>query len=339
MTEVKFTLPGQEIVTLAGQTIDKLVRTGDGDAALLYLYVLKTKGQSTSSEAAAALGKSEGGIATAMAILSRLGLIRLDGEIRTQGRGVGAPPDGMENGMEKTPSSDMDEYPCHRSVGQMQKELESGSVFFALAEETQKSLGKILSPDELMRLFEIYDGLHIPPEVILQLVTHCIAESRRSRSGRMPSMRYIEKAAYTWEREGINSLERAEEYLRALDARRTLSGQIKKAMQIKDREFSETEKRYVESWIAMGFAAGAAEIAYDRTLIKTGKLAWGYMDSIMKNWHERNIHTPAEIQEKDGKFGAKKKYESKPLPREKFGDADKEEIKRMQRLLDKIRES
>jgi len=327
MTDIRITLPGPETVTIASQTIDKLVRAGDGDAAILYLYILKTQGQSSSAEAAAALGKSPGAIATAMAALSRLGLVKLD-------NGDGSD----ENGSLDEPSDIPEKEPRRYSVDEIKGELERGSVFHSLVEEAQRSLGKILSPDELLRLFSIYDSLRMSPEVILQLITHCISESRGRSGGRMPSMRYIEKAAYTWEREGIFTLDRAEEYLKSLEQRKTARWEIKWAMQIKDREFSESEKRYVDNWIAMGFNAGAVAIAYDRTIMKTGKLAWSYMDTIMNSWHNKNLHTPQEILEKDVRPDRKAAYEALQAPGKKFGAADHNDIERMERILNRIKE-
>ena len=321
MAGKKFILSGPETVTLAGQTVDKLLRAGDGDAALLYLYMLKTQGQSTPDEAAAAMGKSAGWVATAMALLSRLGLITSD-EIAAQPQ-----PDAPT------------EEPRRYTAQEIKQEIESGSSFSALVDETQRNLGKILSPDELERLFGIYDGLRLPAEVIMLLVTHCITESRKRGGWRMPSMRYIEKAAYTWEREGIFSFDRAEEYLKALDARRSARGEIKEALQIRDRELSESEKRYVDGWIAMGFGPDAAEIAYDRTVIKTGKPAFGYMNAIMNSWHSKGLHTHQEIMEKDGKADNNNGRHYNTDPKKKFGAPNQEEITRMQKLLEKIKEN
>jgi len=329
MSDMKFTLPGSETVTLTGQTIDKLIRAGDGDAALLYLYILKTRAQSSSSEAAAALGKTTGGIATAMAVLSRLGLVQLD-EINEHDSK--APP---LTGTDLLP----EDQPRQPTVSEMKRELESGSVFSTLIEEAQRSLGKILSPDDMLRLFGIYDSLQMEPEVILQLITHCISETRGKSGGRMPSVRYIEKTAYTWAREGIFTLDKAEEYLKALDVRRNVRYEIKSAMQIFDREFSDAEKRYVDNWSAMGFSPSAVAIAYDRTMLKTGKLAWGYMNSIINSWHNRGLHTTHEIMEKDGSTERESARKNVKQPIEqKFGSADKEDIARMQRLLNKIKE-
>ena len=324
MSDMKFILPGPETVTLAGQTVDKLIRAGDGDAALLYLYILKTHGQSTSDEAAAALGKSAGGIAAAMAVLSRLGLVMLD----DSGDAISSNPQQEEPA----------EEPRRYSLDEIKRELSAGSDFATVVDETQRSLGKILSPDELLRLFGIYDALRLPPEVIMQLITHCISECRQTGGGRAPSMRYIEKAAYTWEREGIFTLERSEEYIKTIEAQKSLRGEIKRELQIKDREFSATEKRFVDGWIDMGFDIGAIGIAYDRTLVKTGKLTWSYMDSIIKSWHGKGIHTPQEILKKDGRSERSAAYGGKMEPDKKFGTPNHEELERMTRLLNKIKE-
>ena len=322
MADNKITLSGPETVTLAVQTVDKLIRASDGDAALLYLYMLKTSGQSTPEEAAAAMGKSAGWIATAMVALSRLGLIKL-GENSPELQSAAAAQEPAEE-------------PKRYTVDEIKQEIDKGSDFSALVDEAQRSLG-LLSPDGLERLFGIYHDLQLPAEVIMLLITHCIDESRKRSDGRMPTMRYIEKAAYTWEREAIFSLDRAEEYLKTIEARKSARGEIKEALQIHDRELSATQKRYVDEWIAMGFGAGAVEIAYDRTITNTGKPAIAYMDSIIKNWHGKGLHTPQEIMEKDRKPDKKRDTIGTNDPRQKFGTPDSEEIERMQRLLDKIK--
>ena len=341
VSEMKITLPGSETVTLTGQTIDKLIRAGDGDAALLYLYILKTRGQSTSSEAAIALDKSKGWVASAMAVLSQLGLVHLDDNTDAQARSGGV--DSRSKGTAShTPSSAASKAPYKEpsqyTVDDVKGEIAAGTDFSIVIDETQRMLGKILSPDELLRLFGIYDSLRLPPEVILQLITHCIKESQTTGDGRAPSVRYIEKAAFTWEREGVFTLERAEEYLKALEARKSIRGEVKKALQIRDREFSATEKRYVDGWISMEFEPEAIAIAYDRTVLKTGKLTWAYMDSIIKNWHSKGLHTAQQVMEKDS--GQKRNISSATTKSgaQKHGEPNREEMERMQRLLDRIKE-
>ena len=331
MSDMRITLPGSETVTLTGQTIDKLIRAGDGDAALLYLYILKTHGQKTSSEAAIALDKSKGWIASAMAVLSRLGLVQLDNNTSDEANTTetGDPGDAT-----RSPPVEPRQY----TESEITQEVMSGSDFSIVIDETQRRLGKILAPDETIRLFGIYDNLRLPPEVILQLITHCINESRITGDGRAPSVRYIEKAAFTWEREGIFTLEKAEEYLKALESRKSVRGEMKRALRIRDREFSATEKRYVDDWIDMGFEPEAVAIAYDKTVVKTGNLAWPYIDKIIKSWHSKGLHTAQEVTEKDSsqRQGNKTGYSGNAAQR--YGEPNQEEMERARRLLNKIKE-
>ena len=315
MSSMKLSVSGSETVTLTGQSIDKLIRAGDGDAALLYLYILKTKGESTDAEAAKALGKNKGWIASATAMLSRIGLI----EVETEGSGS------------NKPQSELHDY----TEDEVKDAIASGSDFTIVIEETQRRLGKILSPDDLLRLFGIYDNLKLPPEVILQLITHCINECHTRGDARTPSIRYIEQAAYTWEREGVFTIEKAEEYLKSLEQRKSNRGIIRRALQISDREFSETEKRYVDNWIDLGFEPDAIAVAYDKTVINTGGLKWPYMDAIIKKWHAKDIHTAQQIQEKEGKGSPSGAAQNSG---QKHGNPNSEEMERMTRILNKIKE-
>ena len=326
-------MPGSETVTLTGQTIDKLIRAGDGDAALLYLYILKTHGQKTSTEAAIALDKSKGWIASAMAVLSQLGLVHLDGgkgvetAAHTAGEGVDEADD-----ISRRPLAEPRQY----TESEITQVLLSGSDFTIVIDEAQRKLGKILTADEMKILYGIYDNLRLPPEVILLLITHCISESRY-KGGRAPSVRYIEKAAYTWEREDIFTLDKAELYLKALEERKSIRGEIKKILQIRDREFSETEKRYVDDWIKMGFEPDAIAIAYDKTIIKAGNLAWRYIDKIIKNWNEKGLHTAKQVN--DNESPQRKNIPGNTgMTAQKHGEPNREELERAQRLLNKIKE-
>jgi len=155
----------------------------------------------------------------------------------------------------------------------------------------------------------------------------------------MPSVRYIENTAYTWEREGIFTLDSAEEYLKALEARRSAQGEIKAALQIRDRELSTPEKQYVDAWIAMGFGPDAVEIAYERTVMNIGKPAMGYINAIINNWHGKGLHQPQEILEKDVKSERYAPRKDKKDSKQKYGEPNHEEIKRMERILEKVKQN
>ena len=315
MPDTRFYLPGAETVTLTGSVVDKLVRRGDGDAALLYIYILRLRAVPDPEAAAVALGRTPEEITASMRVLRSIGLIM-------GGEGEPAPVQ-------------RDELPQYRAED-VRREMQNGTAFASLVDAVQKCLGKLLTSDDLMKLFGIYDSLGLPPEVILHLVNYCIAESRRrAGDGHMPTLRYIEKAAYEWERQGIFSLEAAEEYIKTMERRRSAAYEVRRAMGIADREPSPSERRYVNGWLAMGFTPAAIAVAYDRTVAQTGKLAWKYMDSIMNNWHVKGLHTPEEIEAKDTPGGKRRAARTQTGERPMPSAAD---VERMKRFLAKLKE-
>ena len=331
MGDLKFSLPGADTVTLSRHTVDRLLRAGDGDAALLYLYILKTGARSSTEETMADLGKGPGWIATGMAVLSRIGLIELDGNNN------GPQPVVSADAFDGAYSETSDTEPTIFTTADMKRDLEAGSDFSVVVEETQRAFGRILSPDELMRLYAIHKKHGMTPEVIMQLIIYCINESKRAGAGRTLSMmRYVEKAADTWAGEGVLTLEKAEEYIKKLEDMRHVREEMKTVMQIRDREFSAMERKYVDGWIALGFDIGAVEIAYEKMIEAIHEYKIGYMNGILNKWHKKDIHTVSEIFSKEGRRG---KGISDNQSNAAYGVADKDEIGRMQRLLDKTKGS
>lgn len=280
MNDGKFVLPDSKTITISSEAVDKLISGGSGDAALLYLCILSGGGIFSREAAARAIHRTPQQVDAAMSVLARLGLVK--GEVQPA-------------------LQQADELPEY-TAADINRELENGTAFKELSREVQAVLCKMLSSDDLVKLFGIYDYLGLPAEVILLLVNHCAQEcAARYGASRRPTMRYVEKAAYQWEKEGLFTLEAAEAYLARCHAIDSKAAAFAAAMQIKGRALTVSERRYIEEWISMGFTPEAVGEAYDRTVLKTGKLAWGYMNSIMKSWHSKGLHTPDEIAAGDRK--------------------------------------
>ena len=163
-------------------------------------------------------------------------------------------------------------------------------------------LGHTLSSVEMKTLFGIYDYLALPPEVIMMLINYCVARCREQSTPehtRRPSMRSIEKEAYNWVHQEILTLDQAEEYIRRQRERRDAIGRAKAALGIHGRELTPTETKYISAWLDMGFDEDALAIGYDRTVTNTGALKWSYMNKIMQSWHEKGLHSAAEIESGD----------------------------------------
>ncbi len=292
----------EKSIVLSAESAEKLMARGDGLAALLYLHI-RSRGGLSISAAAKELRRSETEISAAAAALRELGLLSAEKPLE---------------------SSELPEYTAADIVSRAGRD----SVFEALVDAVQQSLGKLLSTADMRTLFGIYDHLGLPAEVIMLLITHCIETYRESHGeGRMPTMRYVEKEAWFWAGQEIMSLEAAEEHIRYEKEKKSLLFRTAEMLQIKGREMSPGERRYIESWLDMGFTPEGLAIAYDRTVLGTGKLAWRYMDKIVRSWHEKGLHSAEEISSGDPRQG--KKQESAPVAAATGGDREMEELRRM----------
>ncbi len=293
-------------IILSAESVEVLIKKGDGLAALLYLHICLWGGFSL-TEAARELRCSETEVSAAASRLREMGLLKAEKHLE---------------------SYEMPEY----SAAEIVRRSNTDELFEGLVGSVQDSLGKLLSVAELNSLFGIYDHLGIPAEVIMLLVTHCI-ESYRERhgEGRMPTMRYIEKEAWFWAGQEILSLDAAEEHIRYEKERKSLLFRTAELLQIRGRDLSPTEKRYIESWLDMGFKPEALAVAYDRTVIGTGKLAWRYMDKIVRSWHEKGLHSLEELSTGDPRQS--KKPRDVPTPQNEDNELD--DMRRMYAHLKK----
>ena len=164
------------------------------------------------------------------------------------------------------------------------------------------------------------------------LINHCVSDYREKfGAGRLPSLRSIEKEGFVWADLEILTLEQAESHIQRRRAARSDLSRLKRALGLGSRELSATEKKYAESWLSLGFPVESLELAYDRTVMKTGALKWGYMNSIVRSWHEKGLHTTEEIERGDRSAGSPRKIEAASSADKKSG-----ELERMKKILEKV---
>lgn len=278
----------------SGADADKIIACADGLCALLYLHILR-RGSFSLSSAARDLKRQESEVALAAQSLRRLGILQ----------------------DEYLPSEELPEYDAQDWA----QKAQADDTFEELVFEAQSALGKLLSSNDLRILLGIYDHLGLPAEVIVLLINHCIERYRHSHGeGRMPTMRYIEKEAWHWARTETLTLDMAEEHIRLQKERYEDEQRVKAVLQINGRDLTASELKYVQAWLDMGFSPEALSIAHDRTVISTGRLVWKYMDKIVSSWHEKNLHTPKEIESGDTR---------NPRKNPRTEDNDAENMRRM----------
>jgi len=270
---------GEESVALPSSVIRTLEQRGDGDAALLYLALLRHRGTVQPRSLAGELRWERGRIEQAESVLRELKLI--------------APSEGEEP---LAPAEERPEY----QAGEVADKLERSEEFRRLTAEVERRLGKRLTTPDVAVLLGLNDFLGLSPDVIYLLVCHCAEKTeRRLGEGRRPGMRQIEREGYAWARMGIDTQAAAAEYLKTYADRSRAVPQYMKALGLSAREPSPSEEKYLLSWQALGFSPDAVALAYDKTVLRCHELKWPYLNGILKRWNEEGLHTPEEIEKGD----------------------------------------
>lgn len=315
-------LPEEEGVVLSGPVARRLVEAGNGDAALLYIAVLRDKGAADSQRLRGQLGWPPDRFQAALEALTAQGLVSRPREEAP------APP------AEKLP-----EY----TRADMARAME-GAEFSALAGAVEDKLGKKLTTPDLAVLLGLYDQLGLPADVIFLLVGFCAERTAAQYGpGRRPTLRQIEKEGYLWARLGLMSQESAAAYIKQYQRRRQALPQLMRLLRLGERPPSPTEERYLLAWSGMGFDSEALEAAYDKTILKCKELKWPYMNKILSSWHQKGLHTLAEIA-----AGDRPAPGSRPVsgPRQPSGpqpasgpasEAAREDMARMEKYLEQLR--
>lgn len=271
-------LPGG-VVSMTAESAQRLLTLGQGDAALLYVALLRYGGEL--APARGTLGWTQGRVDAAYRALLGAGLVA----------GSAESPQGGEKVAREAP-----EY----VTGDILAALEGDSAFAALQAQVERMLGSLLSPADLKTLYAIYDYIALPPEVILLLTTWCIEEMERKYGpGRRPRLSQLKKTAQRWRDSGVDTLEGAEEYLRRQNSLREREAQLLPLVGVRDRAPLEKEREYLDTWLDWGFPPESIRLAYQKTLMKKQSMSWPYMNSILKSWHGKGLHTPQEIEKGD----------------------------------------
>lgn len=282
--------------------VRRLLSTANGDAALLYLYI---RCGNDPQQAETALHMSAPRFTCAAATLRQMGLW-------TQERRCPIAPG---------------ERPSYSETDVMQA-MDTDSSFRLLYGEVQRLLGRSLNTEELKILLSFDRYLGLPSEVISVLVSYCKDRARQRGGIRNPSLRTIEKEAYSWAEQGIDTLEEAAAYIQSQNLRHSRLHHLMGLLQIRGRSLTAAEERYAQSWLEMDFEDEVITMAYERTCLNTGGLNWRYMNSILTRWQQAGLRTAEAIRAGDRKPGVKNQTGERAL--------DPEEQAAIARMLQEV---
>ena len=288
----------QPNIVLPAQQADRLIGRGDGDAALLYLCLLRADRGVTAQELQRKLKWSQLRLHAAETALQELGLID-------------RPP-------EQKPPEPAQERPVY-TADDLTDLLTGDAGFRMLVPQTEEKLGKRLKTADLQILAGLYDDLGLPADVIYLLVCHCVARSEeRYGPGRRPTLRQIEKEGYHWAQRGLFDQESASQYLRDWNVRRSAMSRYMQVLGLGDRRPVESEERYIADWMDKGFPPETVALAYDKTVFYKKELNSRYLNGILRRWHENGWHTEEEVRQSDSRKPSKREEKKDDSRMEKY---------------------
>ena len=254
--------------------VQKLLCSANGDAALLYLHLLSG---GTGDNARQALKLTDSRLSVAAATLRQMGLWQ-----------------------EKKPAVMMGERPQY-AEGDVIRAMDTDGDFRSLYGEVQRLLGRSLNTEELKILLGFVRYLGLPSDVIYVLVCYCKDRARQKGNTRNPSLRTIEKEAYFWAEQGIDTMEEAAAFIQRQNIKNSQLRKLTDILQIRGRSLTPAEERYANAWLEMGFDQEALANAYERTCLNTGGLSWAYMNKILLRWQENGMITGEQVKNGDRK--------------------------------------
>jgi len=274
-----FFAAGSGAYGISAKDLDTLLGLSNPDSARIYLLLLRNGGMKA-EDICSYFGISSERVLRALDALRGAGL--LDGAVREA---------------RNAPIPDYD-VPAEYSPAEISGVLGKDQSFKWLVDEAQRRLGRVFATSDIGAMLRIYQWLGLPVEVISLLITYCVEDFRhKNGDGRAPTVRQIEKEALVWEREGITTAEKADEYVKRRLKAREQKEIIRRQLGVSD--VTPSVERYINQWIDWGFDPDLIYRAYDITVLKTGGLKWAYLNSILKNWRENDLMTIEQIEKKD----------------------------------------
>ena len=261
---------GGEFCALRAQVVDSLIACRDGDSALLYLYLVRKGASFDEREALRALGMTRDRYDRAVHTLTSLHLVSAPEQAQA------ARPD---------PSA----RPPRYTAAELRARREGDHRFASVCQTAEIVFGRPLTEAQLRTLMNAYVHLGLPADVLIDLLTWLHREKGTV------SRRDIDEQAHLWADMGIFTAQASAEFLARREAEKPLMNDMQRALDMAGRDPAPEEYRYLSGFIRQGFDAEAVGLAKTRMYDRLGTFSWKYLKGILDNWHQKDLHTAAEI--------------------------------------------
>lgn len=286
---------------VANEFIDRYMVSANGEYVKVYLYILRHQGRVEDvRQIADALDHTEADVKRALGYWIKQGVLTEESPKAVRGPGAAK---------EETAAAQSAAVQSAAASGKERKTYTPEQVsrlagqedFTQLLYISQKYMNKVFTPRECEVFAYLYDGLHMPPELLEYLVEYCV-------QGGHYSIRYLESVALNWHEKGIVNVAMAREYTSTFSKE---GFAVMRAFGISDRRPGEGEQELIRKWYKeFGFTNEIVMEACSRTLKAIHKPSFSYADKILSDWKRGGVRVLADIgrldekRDRDGKKGS-----------------------------------
>ncbi len=184
--------------------------------------------------------------------------------------------------------------PSIKDISMRISESESVRSMFS---EAQEVFGRTLGYDAQASLLILHDHYSLPPEVIIMICSYA------KTIGKQGSLAYIMKIGASWSECGITDFESASNKIARMENAQNVWDDFRHLTGAENPKPTQKQADFLELWINdYSFDMDIINVAYERTLENKNKLSWGYMNGILRSWHESGFKTLADIEKAEKEF-------------------------------------
>jgi len=183
---------------------------------------------------------------------------------------------------EKLPSHN----PSRLTYDQILARMDESENVRILLNEAQMRLGRTVGTGDMSSLVLLHDYYGLPVEVILSICEFA------AQKGKSSNMNYIYKIGADWSSREIDTLERADEELKAIERVNSLWAEFSAAVKLPSSKPTTQQEKYLSQWTAeWGFSVPMLALAFEEMRNNTDKTSFPYMHKVLSAWHTKGIKT------------------------------------------------
>lgn len=265
MSPIAVELPENHFRVASCEMLDKLITVGDGDAALVYLYLLRHGAVTDQKQAARALAlppeRFERAVFTITSLQTSVGGSQTDRE--------NAPP--------------------HYTAGELRRARQEDEKFAAVCHAAEDVFGRMLTESQLRCLWTAYDHLGLSAEALMELLSYLKKEKGKVQ---LADLRH---ESYNWADMGIVSAQQAQDYLAKLANAQPILEAIYQVLETDSKNPAPGAQRVANFALLHGFPPEAVALSAKRTVKRKGVKRFSYIYGILESWEKACVHTVSEI--------------------------------------------